>query len=488
MARISSKILKNTINFFSRSKISLVGGIIVTVLLPVLLVSILLDMQGVVQNPYFGFLIYVIMGPIFVIGVLLVIGGTLFFAKDEDLGQLTVEYIEEELSRPGRFTRIRRLMLITSVTTFVTIIVVGIVTYTGFHYTDTVEFCGQFCHTVMEPEYVTYRNSAHSQVSCVKCHIGASSEWFTKSKFSGARQLLAVTFDSYRRPIKTPIEALRPERQTCEGCHRPEVFHGDKLYFDDKFLPDESNTHVQTVMVMKIGSGDISGREAHDIHWHISENNRVTYIASEDRREMYQVSLTGQDGKTTVYRRKGDFGKTGGGELQERVMDCMDCHNRPTHVFLSPEAAVDQKIVNGVIPQEIPFIKRQGVAAITRKYASQDVARRGIAKELMDWYRAEYPKIVAEKEDLLKQAVIGVQQAYVENVFPNMNIDWNTYMSFTSHRGDSGCFRCHNDELESDTGEKITQDCDACHIILVEDEPARPVSEILRSSMKRAGE
>lgn len=487
MAQISSKAFKNIINFFSRSKCSLVGGIIVIVLFPVLLISILLDMQGVVHNPYFGFLIYMIMGPIFVIGVLLVIGGTIFCGKEEDLGQLTVEYIEEELSRPGRFTRIRKLMLLTSVTTFVTIFVVGIVTYTGFHYTDTVSFCGQFCHTVMEPEYVTYKNSAHSQVSCVKCHIGASSEWFTKSKFSGARQLVAVTFDSYSRPLKTPITALRPERETCEGCHRPQIFHGDKLYIDDKFLPDEDNTHIQTVMVMKIGSGDISGREAHDIHWHISDNEQVKFIASEDHREISEVTLIDKNQNKTIYRKKDARIEKSDG-MHENVMDCMDCHNRPSHVFLSPEDAMDQKIVTGVIPREIPFIKRQGVAAIIKKYASQDVARRGIAKELMDWYRAEYSEIVAQKEEILKQAVKGVQQAYIENVFPKMNIDWNTYTSFTSHRGDSGCFRCHNDELESETGEKITQDCDACHIILVEDEPARDISEILRSSIKKTGE
>ncbi len=488
MAQVSSKIVKGIINFVSRSKCSLVGGIIVIILFPILLISILLDMQGVVENPYFGFLIYMVMGPVFVVGLLMIIGGALFCGEKEDIGQLTFEYIEEELSRPGRFTRIRKLMLITSVTTFVTIIIVSILLYTGFHYTDTVSFCGQFCHTVMEPEYVTYKNSAHSQVSCVKCHIGASSEWFTKSKFSGARQLVAVTFDSYSRPIKTPITALRPERETCEGCHRPEIFHGDKLYIYDKFLPDEKNTHIQTVMVMKIGSGDISGREAHDIHWHISDNNQVEFVASEDHMDISEVTLIDKKNKDeTVYRKKGAIsGKSEG--MHTNVMDCMDCHNRPTHVFLSAEDAMDQKIVNGVIPREIPYIKRQGLVAITKKYASQDVARRGIARELMDWYRTEYPEIVAQKEDLLKQAVIGVQQAYVENVFPSMNIDWNTYKSFASHREDKGCFRCHNDEFGSETGKKITQDCDACHIILVEDEPARDISDILRSSIIKEGE
>ncbi|MDW7774106.1 MAG: NapC/NirT family cytochrome c [Desulfobulbaceae bacterium] len=480
MPLFSSKIIRFIINFISRSRYSLIGGVMVIILLPVLFVSILLDMQGVVENPYFGFLIYLVMGPMFIIGVMLLIGGIIFCRKEEDLGQLTLEYFEEELRRPGRFSRIRRLIFLTSFTTFITLFIVGLVTYTGFHYTNTVKFCGQFCHSVMEPEYVTYTNSPHSQVTCVECHIGASSEWVTKSKFSGARQLIAVLFDSYSRPIKTPITALRPERKTCENCHRPEVFHGDKLYVIDKFLPDEKNTHVQTIMLMKIGSGDYSGRKAQGIHWHISRNHEVSFVASEDHSKIYEVTFVDEDQEKTVYRRKSGAGNFDAAGRHENIMDCMDCHNRPTHVFLSPEEALDQKLVTGIIPGEIPFIKRQGLAAITGNYASQDVARRAIAQELMDWYRQEYPGIVAGNEDLLQQAVIGVQQAYVENVYPRMNIDWMTYTSHTGHQGDNGCFRCHNDEFVSDTGKQITRHCDACHIVLVEEEPAKELSEILR--------
>ena len=229
MAQLSRTFVTGLVNFFTRSRCSLLGGVIAGILFPVLMVSILLDTQGVVQNPYFGFLIYLVMGPLFVFGLLMIIGGTLFCGKKEDIGRLTVEYIKEELTRPGHFSRIRKLIFITSLLTFLTLVIVGVVTYTGFHYTESVGFCAQFCHSVMEPEYVTYQNSPHSQVPCVKCHIGSGSEWFTKSKFSGARQLFAVVFDSYQRPIPTPLDALRPERATCEGCHRPEVFHGDKL-------------------------------------------------------------------------------------------------------------------------------------------------------------------------------------------------------------------------------------------------------------------
>jgi len=479
LAELSKTILQKLINFFTKSKCSLLGGIIVAILFPILSFSVFLDMQGVVENPYFGFLIYMIMGPLFVLGLLLIIGGTLFCGEKEDIGIIMVEYFQEQLRLPGRFSRIRKLIFLTSLITFITLIIVGIVTYTGFHYTESVSFCGQFCHTVMEPEYVTYKNSPHSQVPCVKCHIGEGAEWLTKSKFSGARQLLAVLSDSYKRPISTPIKALRPGRTTCEGCHRPEVFHGDKLYVKDKFLPDEKNSQVQTVMVMRIGSGDYSGRKAHGIHWHISENQSVTYVGSADHKYISEVTLIGTDKQKKVYRRTTPSSQAG--VVGERIMDCVDCHNRPSHVFKGAEEALDDKLVTGMIPREIPYIKRQALAAISKKYPSQDVARRSIAKEIMDWYRQEYPEIVAQQEEVLTMAVIGAQQAYVENVFPNMNIEWRTYMSFTGHIDDGGCFRCHNDELKTAKGETITTDCNACHIILAEDEPARDITEILRS-------
>lgn len=472
---------KKIITFLSRSRISLIGGVVVAIVLPVLLLSIFVDILGIVENPYFSFLIYLVIGPIFIVGLLMLIGGTLFGDDKDNIGHQVVEYFEEELKRPGRFSRIRKLILLTSLTTVVTLVVVSIISFAGLQYTDTIAFCGQFCHRVMEPEYVTYKNSPHSQVSCVECHIGAGSKWSTKSKFSGVRQLVAVLRDSYSRPIPTPIKALRPERSICESCHRPEVFHGQKLYISDKFLSDEENTHLQTVMIMKIGSGDLSGREAHDIHWHISENNKVSFVSSEDREEIYEVSLNDPDQQKVVYRNTVTENQLSGKQdMVEYVMDCMDCHNRPTHVFRSPEKAVDRKIADGVIPRNIPFIRKQGLEVITKKYASQDVARRGIAQELLDWYREHYPDLVENERDALDQAVRGVQEAYMENVFPQMNIQWGAYRSFTGHEGGSGCYRCHNDEFRSDDGKSIPHNCDICHITLIEDEPARDVGEYLK--------
>ena len=62
------------------------------------------------------------------------------------------------------------------------------------------------------------------------------------------------------------------------------------------------------------------------------------------------------------------------------------------------------------------------------------------------------------------------------NIFPDMNIVWGTYRSNLSHFdldgeiGTNGCFRCHDDEHEAESGEYIRQDCDLCHNLLAYEE------------------
>ena len=338
MGKPPTEFIKLFINLVSRSKLSVLGGVIICILFPVLIVSILLDIQGAVQKPYFGFLIYLVLGPLFLLGLILILAGIYLSKGKENIGLFTFEYLEEQLSRPGRYSRIRRHILLTVTLTITTVFFVGMVATTGFQYTESNDFCGLFCHQVMEPAYETYQNSPHSRVSCVECHIGKSSEWITKAKFSGAKQLLAVALDNYPRPITPPIKTLRPERQTCEECHRPEMFHGDRLYIKDRFLPDEDNTHVQTALLMKVGSGGYEGRKAQGIHWHISEKHQVSYRAADsDRKDIVEVWLKDGGQKTHFFKVAPSEEKaqppSSGGEI--RAMDCMDCHNRPTHIFRS---------------------------------------------------------------------------------------------------------------------------------------------------------
>jgi len=247
----------------------------------------------------------------------------------------------------------------------------------------------------------------------------------------------------------------------------------------DKYLPDEENTHVQTVLLMKVGSGGYRGQRAHGIHWHVSDENRIVYTHTDEaREEISEVKLVKPDGTQIVFGRgEGEPITAEGGQ---REMDCVDCHNRPTHIYLGPDEALDQKLLTGLIPAEIPFIKKQGLEAITRQYSSHEEAKDEIAAQLRGWYRENYPELMERNIALIEKAIAGVQQAYVENVFPSMKIEWDTYPNYLGHKNDSGCFRCHDEELETSAGEVIPMDCDTCHIILAEEEENPEILQTLQ--------
>jgi len=324
----------------------------------------------------------------------------------------------------------------------------------------------------MTPEYTAYQNSAHSRVACVDCHIGSGASWFVKSKISGARQLVAVVADTFARPIETPVHGLRPARDTCEQCHRPEKFHGDKLVIKDKYLEDENNTHVQTVLLLKIGSAGDQTADSHGIHWHVAPENEIVYKAADwERNTIPEVYQQAANGNKIVYRSpEADEQLAEAEHLQERTMDCIDCHNRPSHIYLSADQAIDNKILTNAISTDLPYIKQQAMKVVSVGYKTQDEARTAIASELTNYYKNNYADTFKNNRPLVERAIAGVQAAYSENVFPEMNIQWDTYYSNLGHTNEMGCFRCHNEEHESENGEVISMDCEACHTILAEEE------------------
>lgn len=478
------KFLLDLVKGLVKSRVAVAGAMVVGLVLPVLLFSVFLDLRGVVKNPYFGFLIYMVMGPLFVAGLVTVVVGLLLFRDKEEIGVYALEYIREQMTMPGRFIRVRKMLYLSSFLIFMTILVIGVVSYTGFTYTESVRFCGQFCHTVMEPEYITYQNSAHSRVPCVDCHIGANASGFAKSKITGIKMIFATLLDRFDRPIATPITSLRPTREVCEQCHRPEKFHGDKLYIKHGYLPDEANTHVQTVLLMRVGSGGYRGQVAEGIHWHVSPNHHTYYLEDPERPGVIdRIKLLDHDGAVVIYQRGGNLkSPVGEGRPNYRLMDCLDCHNRPSHVFLGPDEALDAKISIGAIPVELPFVKKLGLDLVQRPYADKDQAHRRIAEGVDDFYGRNYPELKKSAVRQLNRAAAGIFQAWSENVFPEMKIFWNTYSSRLGHRDDNGCFRCHTEELISREGRTISHDCNLCHVVLADRQPAPDIMRILQGN------
>ena len=461
----------------ARSRVSLIGALIVTISFPFLVGAIVYDMIWHISNTYVAALIYMVLGPTFIAGLVMIALGLLFFKGKEEVRLFTMAYLRDYFTDPAKFSKMRKLFFFAVFLTCINIFIMGLLGYRGYHYMESNAFCGQFCHTVMSPEYTAYQNSPHSRVACVECHIGAGADWFVKSKITGAYQLLAVTFDTYPRPIETPLHDLRPASDTCEQCHRPEKFHGDRLVVKDRFDEDENNTHLQSVLIMKIGSAGDRTTSPHGIHWHVSPENRITYKASSrDRTVIPEVTLHRPDGTQIVYRTDDadEVLAAAGSDVVERTMDCIDCHNRPTHIYKTPDYAIDRKILEGEIPRNLPYIKKKAMEVIQQEYPSHAEARSAIATELNNWYKKNHPDLIAKNPRMLEQAIAGIQAAYVENVFPDMNIQWGTYVNHIAHTPDFdfqiGCIRCHNDMHVSEAGDVLSMDCNICHTVLAEDE------------------
>jgi hypothetical protein len=291
-----------------------------------------------------------------------------------------------------------------------------------------------------------------------------------KSKLSGLRQVAAVTRGDYSRPIPSPVHELRPARETCEQCHWPEKFHGDRIKVKRSYSSDRENTELTTVLLLKVGGGSLESGFAEGIHWHMSLANRIEYIADSTRTEIYWVGVEDQQGRKTEYWKQGiDFDPKARPDLERRVMDCMDCHNRPTHAFDLPEDAVDEGIQTGKVPRGLPFVRREAVRVLTAEYKDKPTALREIDNEVRRFYREDEPIADGESVD---RAVTALQAIYKRNVFPEMKVDWGTYPNHIGHERFPACFRCHDEEHVSPEGKTISQDCTSCHHILAVEEAA----------------
>jgi hypothetical protein len=333
---------------------------------------------------------------------------------------------------------------------------------------DSTPFCGETCHSVMSPEYTAYARSPHARVACVSCHIGPGTDWFVRSKLSGSWQVVSVFFDLYPRPIPTPVHNLRPARETCEQCHWPTKFVGDRLAVRTHYADDETNTELKSVLLLRVGG--LQGRTSHGIHWHVDPDIRIRYRSDESREEIYDVEMTLADGTIKLFR----AGETPQDADEWRTMDCIDCHNRPSHAYRLPEPEVDDAIREGAIPRSLPYVRREAIRALQADYGSHAEAREGIAAALSAFYAENYPELAASESESIEQAARAVGDIYSWNVFPEMNVTWGVYPDHIGHETSAGCFRCHDDLHETGDGEVISQDCETCHSLLAmeEEDPA----------------
>jgi len=337
---------------------------------------------------------------------------------------------------------------------------------------DSNQFCGLTCHTVMRPEYTAFLDSPHSRVGCAQCHIGHGAPALVKAKISGIRQIFAVAFGTYSRPIPSPVEYLRPARETCEQCHWPQKFTGNKLIIHTKYSEDEANTPLTTVLLLKIGGHTPNGTTG--IHGrHLDAMARITYLTTDrSRQEIPKVTYRQDDGTLVDYMTD-DYKTMPKEKLDKasaRQMDCVDCHNRPSHAFMLPDRALDKAIANNSMSPELPFLKKKALELLKVDYPDQKTAAAKIPVDLAEYYRTNYPEIYIKKRNQVNTACEVVKGIYLHNVFPDMKVTWGTHPNNIGHEDSVGCFRCHDGSHSSADGRTIKGDCDTCHDLLAQDE------------------
>lgn len=419
-------------------------------------------------NPYVDMIVFMLLPAILITGLLLVLIGAAVQKRREAGGVVLSHSVDV-----GGGPFVRKVVMVGALAV-VALIAFASFGYEAYHYTDSTEFCMKVCHEVMEPEGVAYERSPHANVACVKCHIGPGAEWFVKAKISGLRQVVGVLTDNFRRPVPAPVHALRPARDTCESCHRPDHFLGSQLIVHEHTERDEMNTPSVTAIVLKVGGNPKPGVPATGVHWHVDPNNEVRYRAVDEKREIIVEVV--RDTPEGEVRFLSPAAEEYGDEGEWRVMDCIDCHNRPTHIFEIPYRALDEAYAVGRLDPDVPWLRAEAERVLWEVVPGDDTED-ALTEALRVIYTSEHPEALDALEAVMVPTVAVLTTILEGNVFPNMNVTWGTYPNHIGHmdlRGDysegGGCFRCHNDEHESSDGEVISQDCDACHSIVAERE------------------
>ena len=447
-----------------RNAISLVGAMISGGSILLIIFALALEFSGKRPSPYIGIFTYMIFPMFFAVGVAFF----LFGMRHESLRRRRVGS-EDALPYPLVDLNIprhrKRFIYVVLGGTFLSVFM-AFITYNAFLYSESVQFCGTLCHTVMKPEYTSYLTSPHARVACVDCHVGHGASWYVKAKISGLRQVIAVVTKSYPTPIPTPIENLRPARETCEECHWPAKFFGTQLMQNPHFRYNEANTAEQISIGVKTGGGSSTLGGTAGIHWHMIIKNRVSYIATDrQKQEIPYLEVRDTQGNLEEVYTSLDYKGTKEqlAALPKDVMDCMDCHNRPTHIYLPPDTAVDRAMTTGLIPRTLPWAKKVVVDALVREYPTTEKAHEGLTAEIEGYYRQKYPSVFQARKADVDKTVAQAIAIFDRSVFPAMKVNWKTYNSNIGHRNWPGCFRCHDGRHVSKSGKVLSMGCTDCH-------------------------
>ena len=452
----------------SKNLVTIAGVIIAIASLAIIVILFLVSTYIFPNNSYLGVFIYMGLPALLVFGLLLIPIGMVRAKKQEKLvGDRAGTYPLWDFNKPST----RNAAAIFLVGTIILAILSSIGSFQAFHITESNEFCGKICHVTMKPEYTAYQNSPHSRVNCVECHVGSGAGWYVRSKVTGLYQVYAVLTNQIPHPIQTPIQSLRPAMETCEHCHWPQKFYDRKQKNKISYLADETTSAWNIQLQMKTSASHSAQGIAQGIHWHINPDVKIEYRTSVINREKIPwVKYTNlKTGESTIFEDTKDKLKPSQlDSLEVRRMDCIDCHNRPSHNYKTPQGFIDELITAGKIPRTLPDVKIVAMNVLNQDYSTTDSAMMGIKKQVNEYYTSMYPKLVASKKKDIEQIIAGIQEGFSQNVFPEMGVKWTAHPNHLGHLETIGCDRCHNDLHKSVSGKVISRDCNLCHNIVAQ--------------------
>jgi hypothetical protein len=444
---------------FTAHPLAALGTALTTLSAVLFLLFFVVESAGWLENPYLGLLTFVLLPALFVFGLLLIPVGAWLARRRASRGLPELHWPTLDL----KDTRVRGWVLLLAVATVLNTLLVTVASVQAIHYMDSPSFCGQVCHTQMEPHFVQWqRGPAHTKVACASCHIGTGAQGFVMAKARGTAQLLHVITGKFPTPVPTPVAHRPPAEQTCGKCHEATRWIGERRRMFTDVGEDQANTPTQTLLTLLVGGSRPDG-SATGFHWHASPNVEIEYIATDESRgKIPWVRVKNAKGEVKDFVVDGfDPAKASG---ERRRMDCVDCHNKVAHPFAaSAERAVDRAFVDGRLDARLPFLRREAVTLLKAEYASHDQARTAIASALEKFYAGEGAVAGSVDREAVASATRVLTELHGAHVFPAMRVTFGTYSSNAGHTDADGCFRCHDDEHKARDGSVIKQDCETCH-------------------------
>lgn len=467
--------------------ITLFGAVIASVSGIAIVTALAIEFTSSSLNTYAASILFLVMPGLFAFGLLLIPLGLLLEKRRKRRHPVEPgesDPLLEGLAHALATSTARRRVGFVLFVTVLNVFIIATVTHQAVTFMETPKFCGTACHTVMQPEYEAYNRSAHSRVNCVGCHVGSGAVSEVSAKLSGLRQLWGVATGTYTRPIETPVHGLRPARETCERCHQPAKFSGPRLGFRVRFKNDETNTPQVTAMMFPVGGENPATKAYQGIHWHVSQRFQVRYEALDKKRQTIGRIQKLDNGK--VVEEWLPPGQQIGKVVEVRTMDCVDCHNRPSHIYDGPpENAIDRALTEGLLDRGVPWLHQLGLAALKSGAPSHDEADAYFLAALQQGYERDHP---AQKPavDKLAASARGLATLYRRNVYPKMNLTWNNYRSNIGHGGPdpgsakSECFRCHSGDHKTKDGRELSSKCESCHEVIAKDELPQDLPDEIR--------